>query len=58
MNRIEHLEAKLAAREGKPGYEKNVEAIKAEIARLDRVQAEPGDADQSHETEGQTDEDG
>lgn len=33
--RLTQLRAKLAAREGKPGMEKNCEAIKAEIARLE-----------------------
>lgn len=32
--RIAALEAKLAAREGKPGFASNVDAIKAEIVRL------------------------
>lgn len=32
---IAELKAKLAAREGKPGFAANVEAIKAEIARLE-----------------------
>ena len=34
--RLLKLRGMLAAREGKAGYEKNCEAIKAEIARLER----------------------
>jgi len=33
-DRIAQLRAKLAAREGRPGFEDNVRALKAEIARL------------------------
>jgi hypothetical protein len=33
--RLAQLRAMLAAREGKPGYKRNVEAIKAEIAKLE-----------------------
>ena len=42
--RLTQLRAKLAAREGKPGMEKNCEAIKTEIARLegDRGAGSPG----------------
>lgn len=32
------LRAKLKAREGKPGYEKNCEEIRKEIARLENCQ--------------------
>lgn len=39
MTRIEELKAKLAAREGKPGLEKNCEAIKAEITKLEARQS-------------------
>lgn len=35
MTRIEQLKHKLAARKGKPGFEDNVKAIEAEIARLE-----------------------
>lgn len=46
MDRIEQLKAKMKARigpDGKPypGYAENVEAIKAEIARLENAQASP-----------------
>lgn len=37
--RLDELKAKLAAREGKPGFGPNVEAIKAEIARLEQEKA-------------------
>lgn len=33
MTRLDQLKAKLAARKGKPGYEDNVKAIEAAIAR-------------------------
>ena len=35
MDRLKQLKAMLRAREGKSGYKANVEAIKAEIARLE-----------------------
>lgn len=35
--RLEILRKKLAARQGRPGYEKNCEALQAEIARLEHV---------------------
>lgn len=35
MMRIDDLKKKLAARQGVPGYEKNCEALRAEIARLE-----------------------
>lgn len=35
--RVADLKAKLRAREGQPGYTKNVEEIKAELARLEAV---------------------
>lgn len=35
-DRITDLKAKLAAREGRPGYSANVEAIRKEIARLEK----------------------
>lgn len=38
--RLEALRAKLKARDGKPGYGANVEAIRKEIARLEADQAE------------------
>lgn len=46
MDRIEQLKRKLNARTGPdgkphPGYSENVEAIKAEIARLENAQASP-----------------
>lgn len=34
-NRLVQLRAMLAAREGKPGFKRNVEALRAEIARLE-----------------------
>lgn len=34
-DRIAALKAKLAAREGKPEYRSNVDALKAEIAKLE-----------------------
>ena len=34
MTRLEQLEAKLAARKDKPGFEKNCEEIQAQIDRL------------------------
>lgn len=33
-NRIVELRQKLAARDGKPGFKRNAQALKAEIARL------------------------
>lgn len=36
--RIAMLQEMLAAREGKPGYKRNVEALKLEIARLVEIQ--------------------
>lgn len=41
MTRLEKLRARLAAREGVPGYEKNCEALRAEIARLDQPSSPP-----------------
>lgn len=35
MTRIDELKRKLAARQGVPGYEKNCEVLRAEIARLE-----------------------
>lgn len=35
MTELELLKAKLKAREGKPGFSANVEAIKARIAELE-----------------------
>ena len=35
MTEMESLKAKLAASEGRPGYEQRVEAIKARIAELE-----------------------
>ena len=34
MSRIDELQAKLAARKDQPGFKANVQAIKAEIAKL------------------------
>lgn len=34
-DRLTQLRAMLAAREGKPGFKRNVEALRAEIARLE-----------------------
>jgi hypothetical protein len=39
-HRLEILRKKLAARQGRPGYEKNCEALQAEIARLEHVPPE------------------
>lgn len=36
-DRISGLKAKLAKRDGMPGYEKNIEAIKQEIERLESL---------------------
>ena len=41
--RLLALRQKLKARDGKPGYEKNCEAIRAEISRLERATARPAD---------------
>lgn len=35
MSELEQLKAKLAAREGKPGFEANVEELKRRIAELE-----------------------
>ena len=35
MTRLEELRAKLKARDKKPGYEKNCDDLRAEIARLE-----------------------
>lgn len=40
-SRIEKLRAKLAGRENVPGYEKNCEALRAEIARLEAAATGP-----------------
>jgi hypothetical protein len=46
MTRIEELKAKLRAREGKAGYEKNCEMLKAEIERLTpKPKEEPDNAE-------------
>jgi hypothetical protein len=37
MSRIDDLKRKLAARQGIPGYEKNVAEIQTEIARLEAL---------------------
>lgn len=42
-NRLDSLRKKLAARDGIPGYKKNCEALRLEIARLEQVQ--PPDAE-------------
>lgn len=36
--RIEDLQTKLAERQGKPGYKRNCEALRAEISRLSAIQ--------------------
>lgn len=41
MTRLEQLEQKLAAREKTPGYEKNCEALRAEIAKLKEAASGP-----------------
>lgn len=38
--RIAIIKARIAEREGKPGYKRNVEALKAELAKLAAVPAE------------------
>ncbi len=38
MSRLAKLKDMLKAREGRPGYEENVRAIKAEIERLEAKQ--------------------
>lgn len=38
MSRLDELKAKLRAREGRPGFEENCEAIRAEIARIEKEQ--------------------
>lgn len=37
MTEIERLQAKLKAREGKPGFASNVEGLKVEIGRLEAL---------------------
>ncbi len=37
MTRLEQLKAKLKARKGVPGYEKNCAALEAEIARREKL---------------------
>lgn len=39
--RLETLKRKLAAREGQPGYEKNCEVIRAEIAKHEKAATGP-----------------
>lgn len=39
--RITALRQKLAARDGKPGLEKNCEAIRSEIAKLEAITLKP-----------------
>jgi len=41
MNRIEKLQTKLKARENQSGFEKNCEAIRAEISRLTTFPKQP-----------------
>lgn len=36
MTYLEQLKARLKAREGVPGYEKNCEALRAEISRVEK----------------------
>lgn len=36
--RIATVSARIAAREGKPGYTRNVAALKAELAKLEKAQ--------------------
>lgn len=40
LARIANLKAKLRARGGKPGYEKNCEEIREQIANLEKAHAE------------------
>lgn len=44
-SRLMKLRRKLAAREGTPGYEKNCEALRAEIARLEGSTQQPASFD-------------
>lgn len=41
--RLVKLRAMLRAREGRPGYDRNVEDIKAEISRLEEITKNPAD---------------
>ncbi len=41
-DRLTDLRAKLAAREKQPGFEENVKAIRAEIARLEQEASKDG----------------
>lgn len=41
--RLDSLRKKLAARDGIPGYKKNCEALRLEIARLEQVQPPSAD---------------
>jgi hypothetical protein len=45
LQRIAHLERKLASRDGKPGYERNCEELAEQIANLKRAHA--GDPEQA-----------
>lgn len=38
--RLAQIESMIAARDGKPGYVRNVAALKAELARLTQIQDE------------------
>lgn len=40
LARIENLKAKLRARDGKPGYEKNCDEIREQIANLEKAHLE------------------
>jgi hypothetical protein len=48
--RLTRLRNKLAAREGLAGYEKNCEALRAEIARLEQSTLRPTNFTTSEET--------
>jgi hypothetical protein len=49
-SRLEALEKKLAARAGIPGYEKNCEDIRAEIARITACQEQAATSPVASET--------
>lgn len=44
MTELDTLRARLASRERVPGYEKNVRAIKARIAELEKSDGKPPEA--------------
>lgn len=42
--RVALIQARIAEREGKPGYKRNVAALKAELAKLTNPKADPKDS--------------